>query len=101
MLASFLLALREGLEAAVIVGIVLAALRKVDRVDLSSAVWEGVLAAVGFSILAGLALNWLGAELEGRAEEIFEGITVVLAAGLLTWMIIWMRRQSAGMQQEL
>lgn len=101
MLASFLLALREGLEAALIVGIVLAALRKVNRAHLRSAVWQGVLAAIGFSILAGLGLNWLGAEFEGRAEEIFEGTTMVLAAGLLTWMIVWMRGQSVGMQQEL
>lgn len=101
MLASFLLALREGLEAALIVGIVLAALRKVNRAHLSSAVWQGVLSAIGFSVLAALILNWLGAEFEGRAEEIFEGITMVLAAGLLTWMIIWMRRQSTGMQKEL
>ncbi len=101
MLASFLLALREGLEAALIVGIVLAALRKLNRTHLSSAVWNGVVAAVGFSTLAGLGLNWLGAEFEGRAEEIFEGITMVLAAGLLTWMIVWMRRQSVGMQKEL
>lgn len=96
-----LLALREGLEAALIVGIVLAALRKVNRTHLSSAVWQGVLSAVAFSVLAALVLNWLGAEFEGRAEEIFEGITMVLAAGLLTWMIVWMRRQSAGMQKEL
>ena len=101
MSASFLLALREGLEAALIVGIVLAALRKVNRSHLGVAVWQGVCAAVGFSILAGLGLNWIGAEFEGRAEEIFEGTTMVLAAGLLTWMIVWMRRQSAGMQHEL
>lgn len=101
MLASFLLALREGLEAALIVGIVLAALRKVNRIHLSSSVWQGVIAALAFSILAGLGLNWLGAEFEGRAEEIFEGVTMILAAGLLTWMIVWMRRQSAGIQKEL
>jgi high-affinity iron transporter len=101
MLASFLLALREGLEAALIVGIVLAALRKVNRTHLSIFVWQGVLAAIGFSILAGLGLTWLGAEFEGRAEEVFEGVTMLVAAGLLTWMIVWMRRQSAGMQKEL
>lgn len=100
MLASFLLALREGLEAALIIGIVLAALRKVGMVHLNWAVWQGVLAAVGFSILAGLGLNWLGAEFEGRAEEMFEGTTMVLAAALLTWMIVWMRRHS-GLQQDL
>ena len=101
MLASFLLSLREGLEAALIVGIVLAALRKVNRPHLTSSVWWGVGSAIVFSIFAGFALNWMGAEFEGRAEEIFEGTTMFAAAVLLTWMIVWMRRQSAGLQKEL
>lgn len=101
MFASFLLSLREGLEAALIIGIVLAALRKMARSNLSSAVWQGVLAAVGASILVGLALNWLGAKFEGRAEEIFEGAAMLVAAALLTWMVVWMSRQAAGMQAEL
>ena len=101
MFPGFLLSLREGLEAALIVGIVLAALRKIDRSSLSSSVWYGVAAALVFSIFAGLTLNWIGAEFEGRGEEIFEGTTMLIAAGLLTWMIIWMRRQSANMTKEL
>jgi high-affinity iron transporter len=101
MLASFLLALREGLEAALIIGIVLAALRKMDRSHLSSSVWQGVFAAIIFSTFAGLGLAWMGAEFEGRAEEIFEGITMLVAAILLTWMIVWMRRQSATLQKEI
>lgn len=101
MLASFLLSLREGLEAALIIGIVLAALKKFNRNELSSAVWRGVIAAVGISILVALGLNWMGARLEGRAEEIFEGSAMWAAAILLTWMIIWMRRQSATLQKEL
>jgi high-affinity iron transporter len=101
MFASFLLALREGLEAALIVGIVLGALRKIHRSNLSSSVWQGVFAAVGVSALAGLALTWMGAAFEGRAEEIFEGITMLAAALLLTWMIVWMQRQSAHLQKEL
>lgn len=101
MFASFLLSLREGLEAALIIGIVLAALRKMGRSNLSSAVWQGALVAVAASVLAGLALNWLGAEFEGRAEEIYEGAAMLLAAILLTWMVIWMSRQVAGLQAEL
>lgn len=101
MLASFLLALREGLEAALIIGIVLAALRKIDRTHLSSSVWKGGFAAMLVSTFAGLSLAWMGAEFEGRAEEIFEGITMLVAAILLTWMIIWMRRQSATQQKEI
>lgn len=101
MFASFLLALREGLEAALIIGIVLAALRKMARSNLSAAVWQGALAAIAVSILVGLGLNWLGAEVEGRAEEIFEGAAMLVAAALLTWMVIWLSRQAAGMQAEL
>jgi high-affinity iron transporter len=101
MLASFLLSVREGLEAALIIGIVLAALRKMGRTSLNPAIWRGVLAAVGISLLAGLALTWVGAEFEGRAELIFEGTAMLAAAVLLTWMIVWMRRQSATLQKEL
>lgn len=101
MLASFLLSIREGLEAALIIGIVLAAVRKIGRPNLTPAIWRGVAAAVGFSVVAALALNWLGASFEGRAEEIFEGVAMLAAAVLLTWMIIWMRRQAATLKQDL
>lgn len=101
MLASFLLSIREGLEAALIIGIVLAAVRKIGRPNLTPAIWRGVAAAVGFSVVAALALNWLGASFEGRAEEIFEGVAMLTAAVLLTWMIIWMRRQAATLKQDL
>jgi len=101
MLASFLLSLREGLEAALIIGIVLAALRKIGHASLSRSVWQGAFVAVIASILAGLALSWMGAEFEGRTEEIFEGTMMVVAAIMLTWMIIWMRRQSTNLQKEL
>jgi len=65
MFASFLLSLREGLEAALIIGIVLGALNKIDRSDLTPAVWKGAASATIVSILAALFLNRLGAEFEG------------------------------------
>lgn len=101
MFASFLLSLREGIEAALVIGILLAALRKMDREELKPAVWQGILAAVAVSILAGMAFTWLGQEFTGRGEEIFEGVAMVLAAVLLTWMIIWMRRSASGLQKKL
>ena len=101
MLPSFLLSLREGLEAALIIGIVLGALRKMNRAQYSSQVWWGAISAIGVSILAGLLLFGLGATLEGAAEEIFEGITMFLAAGVLTWMIFWMQRQARTIKSEL
>jgi high-affinity iron transporter len=101
MFASFLITLREGLEAALIVGIVLGVLRKLGRTDRSRPVWAGVLAAVATSVAAGLALNALGVAFEGRGEEIFEGMAMLLAAAVLTWMIFWMRRQGRNIQAEL
>lgn len=101
MAASFLLALREGLEAALVIGIVFGALRKMNRLDLSPAVWWGVGLAMTASILAALGLIQLGAEFEGIGEQIFEGTAMLLAAGLLTWMIFWMQRQSSTIKQHL
>jgi high-affinity iron transporter len=101
MLASFLLALREGLEAALIIGIVLGALRKMSRAELAPAVWRGTIAASLVSIIAGVALTALGLSLEGPAEQIFEGVAMLLAAGVLTWMIFWMQRQSRTIKADL
>lgn len=101
MLAAYLLALREGLEAALIVGILLGALRKFNLQSMGRQVWLGVGVAVVSSLLVGLGLNALGMEFEGRAEAIFEGSMMLIAAGLLTWMIFWMRRHAASMRREL
>jgi high-affinity iron transporter len=101
MFAAFLITLREGLEAALIVGIVLSALRKLGHADRTKSVWAGVLAAIAVSVIAGLVLNTLGVAFEGRGEEIFEGLAMLLAAGVLTWMIFWMQRQGRLIQTEL
>lgn len=101
MLPSFLLSLREGLEAALVIGIVLGAVRKMRRPELVPVVWTGALSAIGVSGVTALILNYLDAELEGSTEVIFEGITMLLAAGLLTWMIFWMHRQSRSIRGDL
>jgi len=101
MLPSYLLSLREGLEAALIIGIVLGALRKIRRTDLAPALWLGTLAAVGVSILSAILLTLLGLSLEGPAEKIYEGITMFLAAGILTWMIFWMSTQAKNLKGEI
>ncbi len=98
MWAAALIALREGLEAALIVGIVLSVLQRLGQSHRRTLVWAGIGAAVAVSILAGLTLNLLGIALQGRGEEIFEGLTMLLAAVVLTWMVFWMRRQ--GRQAE-
>jgi len=101
MFASGLIALREGLEAALIVGIVLGVLRRLGRADRGRIVWAGVLTAVALSLALGLALNALGVALEGRGEAVFEGVAMLLAAGVLTWMIFWMQRQGRHIQVQL
>jgi high-affinity iron transporter len=101
MLPTYLLSLREGLEAALIIGIVLGALAKIRRTDLSPAVWLGALSAVGVSILTAVLLTTFGMSLEEEAEQIFEGITMLIAAGILTWMIFWMSKQARFLKSEL
>jgi high-affinity iron transporter len=101
MLPTFLLSLREGLEAALIIGIVLGALTKIRRTDLSPAVWFGALSAVAVSALTAILLTMFGMSLEERAEEIFEGIMMLIAAGILTWMIFWMSKQARFLKGEL
>lgn len=101
MLASFLLALREGIEAALIIGIVLGALRKLNRSQMAPAVWYGAISATLVSVLAAILLTAFGLSLEGPAEQIFEGFAMLLAAGVLTWMIFWMNRQARSIKGEL
>jgi len=101
MLATYLLSLREGIEAALIIGIVLGALSKIRRSDLSPAVWLGTLSAVGVSILTAVILTAFGMSLEEKAEQIFEGVTMLIAAAILTWMIFWMRKQARFLKSEL
>jgi len=101
MLASFLLSLREGIEAALIIGIVLGALRKMRRTEMIPAVWYGTLSAVLVSLVSGMGLTAFGLSLEGAAEQIFEGVAMLLAAGVLTWMIFWMSRQARNIKGEL
>jgi high-affinity iron transporter len=100
-LPSFLLSLREGLEATLIIGIVLGALRKFQHTSLAPIVWSGTLTAAIISAIVAFFLNSLGASLEGNAEMIFEGTTMLLAASILTWMIFWMHRQSRYIKGEL
>jgi high-affinity iron transporter len=101
MIPGFLLALREGIEAALIVGIVLGALQKTRHEELRATVWWGTAAAVVVSLVAAVVLYLVGVSFEGTAEEAFEGITMLLAAGVLTWMIFWMHHQSRNIRAHL
>ena len=93
--------LREGFEASLVVGIVLAFLDRTGRRDGFVAVWTGVAAALALSLGVGIALFAAGKELEGRSEAIFEGVVMLVAAGLLTWMIFWMRSRARTLRSEI
>ncbi len=93
--------LREGFEASLIVGIVLAFLNKAGRREAFTPVWIGAGLALLLSVLTGTLLFVVGAELEGRSEALFEGGAMLAAAALLTWMIFWMRRQARFIKKEL
>ncbi|MFT3894920.1 MAG: FTR1 family protein [Anaerolineales bacterium] len=101
MLPTYLLSLREGLEAALIIGIVLGAVNKIHRKDLVPTVWFGALSAIVVSLLTAVVLTSFGMALEDPGEAIFEGITMLIAAGILTWMIFWMGKQARFLKSEL
>ena len=101
MLAGFLLALREGIEAALIISIVLGMLRKMNRRDRVPVVWLGVGGAVAISVAIAIGLNVLGAEFDGPGEQAFEAFTMLFAAAVLTWMIFWMQKQGRQIQKGL
>jgi high-affinity iron transporter len=99
--AAFVIALREGIEAALIVSILLAYLRQIGRQDRSPLVWWGAGLAIALSAGLGTVIFAVGAEFEGTAAQVFEGLVTLTAVGVLTWMIFWMRRQGARMKSEL
>jgi high-affinity iron transporter len=100
-LGAALLTTREGLEASLIVGIVLAYLSKTGNRDSFRVIWAGTAAAVAASIACGAALFFTVGELEGRAEQIFEGVAMFSAVAVLTWMIFWMRKQAVNIKKHL
>jgi high-affinity iron transporter len=93
--------LREGFEASLVVGIVFAFLDRTGRRDGFAAVWVAVGAALAVSLVVGIALFAAGAELEGRSEAVFEGVVMLVAAGLLTWMIFWMRAHARSLRGDI
>ncbi len=101
MLASLLLTFREGLEAALIVGIILGYLDQLGQPGTRRPVWAAVGVAAALSLGLALALQTAGAQLEGQAEYVFEGLAMLLAVGVLTWMIFWMRAQARHLKGAL
>ncbi len=101
MAASLLITLREGLEAALIIGIILAYLAKTGNRDKSASIWWGTLGAAVLSVLVGAIIFLTAGSFEGRTAEIFEGTAMFTAVGVLTYMIFWMRKQAINIRTHL
>lgn len=101
MLFSLLVTLREGIEIALVVTILLGYLRNIGQKRHFREIWLGVGAAIALSAAFGAALEIMSREFDGRTLEIFEGCTMLFAVAVLTWMVFWMKRQSAGISREL
>jgi high-affinity iron transporter len=100
-LGTFVITLREGFEAALIVGLILAYLKKTGQREQAVAVWWGVaIAAITSAAIGGILFLSVG-ELHGTSEKVYEGSTMIFAAALVTWMAFWMRRQAASIGAHL
>jgi high-affinity iron transporter len=93
-MGSFVIVLREGFEATLLVGLILGVLNKTGQREHARAVWMGVAAALVSSIVIGAILFAAVGELEGHAEALYEGTAMLLAAAVVTWMVFWMRKQA-------
>jgi high-affinity iron transporter len=93
-MGSFVIVLREGFEAALLVGLILGVLNKTGQREHTRYVWIGVGAALACAIVIGAILFAAVGELEGNAEKLYEGTAMLLAAAVVTWMVFWMRKQA-------
>jgi high-affinity iron transporter len=100
-LTALLIMLREGFEAALVVAIVYAYIRRIGRLDLVGPMWQGMAAAVALSVSAGIAVHLTVEQLTGEPRLLAFAAVSLLAAAVLTWMIFWMRRQAHLLRGEL
>jgi len=101
MLGNFLIGLREGLEAVLVVSILITYLVRTERRHLIKSVWRGVVIAVIVSATVGITLQLVSAELSNKIEPIFAGAISILAVVFVTWMIFWMKRSARSMSGQL
>jgi high-affinity iron transporter len=107
-LPTFIITLREGVEAALVVGIVFAYLKKAGKTHLKNWIYAGIGAGVAVSAIMGVGFEWVikslgtaNQQYAGLIEPLMEGVFGLLAIALLSWMLIWMARHAKGLKQEV
>ncbi len=101
MFTGILITLREGLEAFLVVGILLGILSKMNQKDKNKYIWIGSTSAIILSVILAYVIQWFSFQFEGTNSEIFEVFVASLAIIILTYMIIWMNKQSNHLKSEL
>lgn len=101
MLPSFLIMLREGIEAALIVGIIAGYLARTGRSAWLPTVWVGVLLAVALSLFVGAGVIALGAQFPQKTQELFEAVVGAFAVVILISMVFWMRKAARSIRQTM
>jgi len=101
MIPTFVIALREGVEASLIVGIIAAFLVREGRRDAMRQMWAGVAVAVALCVGIAVILRVVGQQLPQREQEGLETVIGVIAVGAVTYMIVWMRRNARGIKKVL
>lgn len=101
MVTSLIISLRETLETSLIVAVILTVLTALNEQKLRFWVWMGVGAGILSSIVLALVFHHYSASLTGEAREIYEGVVMLTAAALITWMMMWMHRHAGAMKENI